>query len=326
MRELVPFLPEQVLSRLRTAAIGVAAAASLGIAGPAAGAATEAAPTAPAANPVVLTPAGVSPVWTQLKVASGLELAGVHVEAEPPPSPTIAFADVGAGGSGVVDLPEPDGYYRGGRIRRGGSRHLRRAKDIRTFGVEVIPGYAILTGQVVGKAFGPGPVGTIRLMVNASTANQFFLDLSYQTHPMKDPRPMFFRTSVTPQSGFSGQMNIFCPAIYYAAVLPIGETFHSSAWFTPKFYLGLGPIISTASGKVTNAGSKGTVTGKGAQPFVQFTPGLQFDFRVYDYVFVGADFKYRLTVPTQRPDLTAEFSIPKMYIFESGLSVGYFFY
>ena len=265
------------------------------------------------ADPVILTPAGIAPSWEMLRLASAAELGAVKPEATEAPEPER------------VGIPAPD-EYSGGRVSRGGGHHNRREKDIRTFGVQILPAYAILTGQVVGRAFNNGPTITIRLLANMSSANQFMLDISYGIHSMKDPRPMFFRTAVTPTSSYSGELDVICPAIYYAEVVPLGEDFHHAATILPKFYIGLGPMISKASGRVTNAGDKGTVTGQGTQPFLQFTPGLAVDARVYDYVFVGADFKYRITVPTQRPDLAKEFTIPKMYVFEAGLSAGYFFY
>ncbi len=260
--------------------------------------------------------ATVSPVWMDLKLAASLEIAGVGRDESAEPEEF----------RGGVELPEPAQAGGGGRISRGGGSRNRRKFDERRLGIAFVPGWAMLTGEVVGKAFGPGPVGTIRLLVNASTATQVFFDLSYSTHPMKDPTPMFFRTAVTKQSHYSGQMNVICPAVFYAATLPIGADFHRKAFFIPKLYIGLGPLISLASGKVTNAGTKGTVTGSGTQPFIQFTPGLAFDVRVAEFVFVGVDFKYRVTIPTVRANETKEFSIPKMYVFESGLSASYFFW
>ena len=258
-------------------------------------------------------PLRVSPLWMELKLASALEIGGVE----------RADADAERG---TVNLPEPP--ESGGRISvsHGGGHSNRRRFDDRRLGIGILPGWSILQGEVVGKSFGPGPVITLRLLVNASSANQFFFDLSYSNHPMRDPRPMFFRTSVTSASSFSGKMDVICPAIFYAATIPIGADFHHKAYVVPKLFLGLGPMISLASGHVTNAGSKGNVSGSGTQPFLQFTPGLAVDVRVMDFLFIGPEIKYRITVPTSRPNEPKEFSIPKMYVFEAALSASYFFW
>jgi hypothetical protein len=224
---------------------------------------------------------------------------------------------------GPVGLPEPAEAI---SYTRGGSSRNRREMDQRRVGIGLMPQYSVLTGDVVGSAFGSGPGGTLRVTFNMDDANEFFLDLAYSNHPMINPRAMFFRTAVTPASGYSGNLAVYAPALFYALTIPIGGDFHHRAIFVPKLFIGVGPMISVAQGDVTNAGIKGTVNGHGTQPFLQFTPGLAFDFRVYDYFFIGPDFMYRITVPTVAPNIENEFSIPKMYIFDTGVEFKYFFY
>jgi hypothetical protein len=220
-------------------------------------------------------------------------------------------------------IPEPDDQ----RIRAKKRRFKTRYKmQERTLGVALQPAFAMLQGSVVGGAFDNGFAFTARFIAQVSPANQVFLDIGYSRHDMKNPRPMFFRTAVTENSGFSGQLEVWNPAIFFAFTFPVGAGPRSKPMFIPKTYVGMGPMYTQAKGRVTNSGSKGTVTGHGTQPFVQFTPGLGMDVRVLDFFFIGAEIRERITLPTKRPDQTAEFSIPKLYVFEAALNFSYMFY
>lgn len=242
--------------------------------------------------------------------------------------PPVAEAMLVASYTGPVELPEPDEKKRrGGRINVRKGRHSNRYKlKERTFGVSLIPSYAIMQGDTIKASFADGIGFTLRGVWAMSSANQFFFDLSYSRHDMSNPRAMFFRTAVTSNSEYSGVLQIYSPAFYYTYSFPIGAGTHSRALFMPRLYLGMGPLFTQASGRVTNAGDKGTVTGQGSQPFLQFTPGFLFDVRVMEHAFVGLDMKYRITIPTSRPNQTKEFAIPKVYVFEPGLSFTYMFW
>jgi hypothetical protein len=221
------------------------------------------------------------------------------------------------------EIPQPDEQ----RIRAKKKRYKTRYRmQERTFGVALQPSWAVLQGSVVGGAFDNGFAFTARFIAQVSPANQAYLDIGYSRHDMKNPRPMFFRTAVTDDSGFSGQLEIWNPALYFAFTFPVGAGPRSKPMFIPKLYVGMGPMYTQASGKVTNSGSKGTVTGHGTQPFVQFTPGIGMDVRVLDDFFIGFDLRERITLPTKRPSQTAEFSIPKLYVFEGAVNFAYMFY
>ncbi len=43
-------------------------------------------------------------------------------------------------------------------------------------------------------------------------------------------------------------------------------------------------------------------------------------------VFLEFELRHRASLPTRRPDQTAGLTIPKLYVFESALSFGCFFY
>lgn len=220
-------------------------------------------------------------------------------------------------------IPEPDEQRIKARKRRFKTRYKMQE---RTLGFALQPAFAMLQGSVVGGAFDNGFAFTARFIAQVSPANQIFLDIGYSRHDMKNPRPMFFRTAVTESSGFSGQLEILNPAVFAAFTFPVGASARSKPMFIPKTYVGMGPMYTTADGKVTNSGSKGTVTGHGTQPFLQFTPGLGLDVRVLDFFFIGFEMRERITLPTKRPDQTAEFSIPKLYVFEGALNFSYMFY
>lgn len=196
----------------------------------------------------------------------------------------------------------------------------------RRFGVAIQPGYAMLEGDVVKRSFDSGFAFTARFIANVSPINQIFVDLGYSRHDMKNPRAMFFRTAVTNASGYSGTLQIINPSIFFAQTFPIGAGFHSRALVVPKLYVGFGGMFTMADGTVTNSGIKGTVTGEGTQPFAQFTPGFATDVRILEDYFVGFDLRYRLTIPTTRPNQTKEFTIPKVYVFEPSLSFTWMFY
>ena len=219
--------------------------------------------------------------------------------------------------------PEPDEQRIKARRKRFKTRYRMQE---RTLGVALQPAFAMLQGSVVGGAFDNGFAFTARFIAQVSPANQIFLDIGYSRHDMKNPRPMFFRTAVTDDSGFSGQLEVWNPAVYFAFTFPVGASARSKPMFIPKTYVGMGPMYTQASGRVTNSGSKGTVTGHGTQPFLQFTPGVGLDVRVLDFFFIGLELRERITLPTKRPSQTAEFSIPKLYIFEGALNFSYMFY
>lgn len=249
----------------------------------------------------------------------------------PPVAEAMLLASADAASESAVDgpivVPDPDDKRGRGRINVRKGRHSNRYRlKERRFGVALIPSYAIVQGDVIRASFDDGIGITVRAIFSASNANQFFFDIGYSRHDMSDPRAMFFRTAVTSSSDFSGALQIWSPAIYYTYSVPIGAGTHSRAMFMPRIYFGMGPLISMANGRVTNAGSKGTVTGQGTQPFVQFTPGFLFDVRVMEHAFVGVDMKYRITLPTSRPNQTKEFAIPKVYVFEPGVSFTYMFF
>lgn len=223
----------------------------------------------------------------------------------------------------TIRVPQPDEQRIRARRKRFKTRYRMQE---RTFGVALQPAFAMLQGSVVGGAFDNGFAFTTRFIAQVSPANQVFLDIGYSRHDMKNPRPMFFRTSVTENSGFSGQLEVWNPALFFAFTFPVGAGPRSKPMFIPKTYVGMGPMYTQARGKVTNSGEKGTVTGRGTQPFVQFTPGLGLDVRVLDFFFIGFEMRERITLPTKRPSRTAEFSIPKLYIFEGALNFSYMFY
>jgi hypothetical protein len=220
-------------------------------------------------------------------------------------------------------IPEPDDQRIRARKKRFKTRYRMQERQL---GVALQPAFAMLQGSVVGGAFDNGFAFTARFIAQISPANQIFIDLGYSRHDMKNPRPMFFRTAVTENSGFSGQLEVINPALFFAFTFPVGASARSKPMFIPKTYVGMGPMYTQASGKVTNSGSKGTVTGHGTQPFLQFTPGVGLDVRVLDFFFIGFELRERITLPTKRPDQTAEFSIPKLYIFEGALNFSYMFY
>ena len=233
-----------------------------------------------------------------------------------------------ASASDPEPVPPPD-EARGGRINAThGHFHTHYKLDERTFGFAIQPSYVMLEGgKVVQSSFSAGPGITARFIANLP-GGAIYVDFAYSHHAMRNPRAMLFRTAYTQNSSYSGEMSIFAPAVYYAYTFPIGEDFHRRAFLMPKLYVGLGPMITIANGRITNAGSKGTVTGQGNQPFFQFTPGFGVDFRVpgIDYAFVGLDARYRLTLPTSRPTIAHEFSIPTIYTFEPALNLQYMFY
>ena len=245
-----------------------------------------------------------------------------------PPPATDAAAPARPTTFAALDLGEE--YRSGGRIHAThGNFHTHYQLDERRFGVALQPGYAMLEGgKVVQAAFSAGISGTVRLIANVSGANAFYLDFTFSHHAMRDPKPMLFRTSVPSSASFSGQMNVFAPTIYYAFTSPVGEDFHHRALFLPKLYVGVGPMYAVSNGPVNGAGSKGPVSGHGTQGFVQFTPGLGLDFRIpaLDWMFVGFDVRYRISVPTERPNFARDFTIPTLYIFEPALNVAYMFY
>lgn len=222
-----------------------------------------------------------------------------------------------------VEIPEPDEQRIRARKRRFRTRYRMQE---RTFGASVHLSYAMLQGAVVGDSFDNGFGFTLRGIVQISAANQLYLEFGYSRHDMKNPRPMFFRTAVTPDSGYSGQLEIWNPAVYFTYNFPVGASARSKPMFIPKTFVGLGPMYTFASGKVTRSGAKGTVTGHGTQPFFQFTPGLGMDVRFLEHYFVGFELRERITLPTRRPKTTAEFSIPKVYVFESSLTFTWMFY
>lgn len=237
----------------------------------------------------------------------------------------LAYADGDASGPELdpLQIPEPDDQRIRAKRRRFKTRYKMQEK---TLGVALQPGFAMLQGSVVGGAFDNGFAFTARFIAQVSPANQIFLDFGYSRHDMKNPRPMFFRTAVTEDSGFSGQLQVYNPAIFFAFTFPVGASARSKPMFIPKTYVGMGPMYTQASGKVTNSGSKGTVTGRGTQPFLQFTPGMGLDVRVLDDFFIGLEIRERITLPTKRPDQTAEFSIPKLYVFEAAVNFAFMFY
>ena len=238
----------------------------------------------------------------------------------------LARHEAGASAGPDIDGPLPPDVDEQ-RIRARKKRFKTRYKmQERTLGFALQPAFAMLQGSVVAGAFDNGFAFTARFIAQVSPANQIFLDIGYSRHDMKNPRPMFFRTAVTENSGFSGQLEIINPAIFAAFTFPVGASARSKPMFIPKTYVGMGPMYTTADGRVTNSGSKGTVTGRGTQPFLQFTPGLGLDVRVLDFFFIGAEVRERITLPTKRPSQTAEFSIPKLYVFEGALSFTYMFY
>lgn len=263
------------------------------------------------------SPAATPMDWLTIADPYGVETAET-ANATGPRATTFAALDLG------------EDFRSSGRIHAShGSFHTHYQLDERRFGVALQPGYAMIAGgKVVEQAFAGGPSITLRLIANVSGANSFYLDFDLSHHAMRDPKPMLFRTSVPSSASFSGQMTVIAPAIYYAFTIPIGEDFHHRAMFLPKLYLGVGPMYATSNGTVNGAGSKGTVSGHGTQGFFQFTPGIGVDFRVpsLDFFFVGVDLRYRISVPTERPNFAKEFTIPTLYILEPALNVAYMFY
>lgn len=238
----------------------------------------------------------------------------------------LARHEAGASAGPDIDGPLPPDVDEQ-RIRARKKRFKTRYKmQERTLGFALQPAFAMLQGSVVAGAFDNGFAFTARFIAQVSPINQLYVDLGYSRHDMKNPRAMFFRTAVTDSSGFSGTLQVINPAVYFAQTFPIGAGFHSRSLVIPKLYVGLGAMFTIADGTVTNSGIKGTVTGEGTQPFVQFTPGFATDVRILEDFFVGFDLRYRLTLPTTRPNQTKEFTIPKLYVFEPSLSFAWMFY
>ena len=257
----------------------------------------------------------ISPILSQTRLIAALELDGmeeIEVDLREP-----------------VDLPEPD-EARGGRIGAKKRKYKTRTRmQEKTWGIAVLPGYASLQGSVISDSFDNAFSFTLRFIAALSTSNHVYLDFAYSLHDMRNPRPMFFRTAVTPDSGYSGQLQIIAPALFFSFDFPMLGGMRSKPMLYPRTYVGMGPMYTQASGKVTNSGSKGTVTGRGTQPFVQFTPGLGIDYRLpgaLEFAFVGVDLRYRISLPTQRPDQTSEFTIPKLYVFEANFIATYYFW
>ncbi len=292
----MPLRMERMLLTTPLLAAVLAAAAAMPDAKAASGTGSESGPPAPRL---------VSAAWQESLAKASLELEGLE------------FAP--------VDAPEPDGAAPRIGARRRNYKTRYRMQE-RTFGVGIQPTYVSLAGDVVKTSFRSGVGFSFRLMAQISPANQLWFDFGYSFHDMKNPRPMFFRTAVTPDSKFEGKLHVYSPAFLYAFTIPLTSGFTGRAVFLPKLYSGMGPLYTEAEGKVTNAGSKDTVTGKGTQPFFQFVLGTGLDVRVVEFGFVGFELRYRASLPTRRPDQTAEFTIPKIYVFESALSFGYFFY
>lgn len=211
-------------------------------------------------------------------------------------------------------------------VKRKNYGRARGRLQERRFGAAIQPGYAMLEGDVIKRSYGSGFAFTARFIANITPINQMFVDIGYSRHDMKNPRAMFFRTAVTPESGYSGTLQIINPSVFFAQTFPLGAGFHNRALVIPKIYLGLGAMFTMADGTVTNSGIKGTVTGQGTQPFAQFTPGFATDVRILEDYFIGLDLRYRLTVPTSRPNQTKEFTIPKVYVFEPSLSFTWMFF
>lgn len=298
---------------LRRLAIAVITAS---LASPARAADADAAEPPPeAATPVPFR--GISPFLLEANFVDALELGGLELVDE---DGMLVASAIDVGGP---HIPEPHDQ----RIRARKKRFRTRYKmQERLLGVALQPSWAMLQGTVVGSAFDNGFAFTARFIAQVSPANQLFVDVGYSRHDMKNPRPMFFRTSVTESSGFEGVLEVWNPAIYFAFTFPVGASARSKPMFIPKTYVGMGPMYTFAHGKVTNSGAKGTVTGRGTQPFVQFTPGLGMDVRVLEFFFIGGEVRERITLPTKRPSQTAEFSIPKLYVFEGALNFSYMFY
>lgn len=269
-------------------------------------AAADAASPAPAAAPEPEVRRIVSPFLAQARLLAALEIDGV----EP------------------VEAPEPDDAR--GRIgARKRNYKTRYRMQERTWGVAIMPGWAQLQGSVISDSFENGFAFTARFIAALSSSNHVYLDIAYSSHTMKNPRPMFFRTAVTPDSNFSGGLTIIAPALFFSFDFPMLGGMRSKPMLYPRTYIGMGPMYTQAQGKVTNSGSKGTVTGHGTQPFVQFTPGLALDYRLpgaLEFAFVGLDMRYRISLPTQRPDQTSEFTIPKLYVFEINFIATYYFF
>lgn len=286
-----------------------AIALTIAFASPAIALEEGAAPPAGDDGPRVL----LSPYLLHASLLSSLEIDGVEPVED-------------AAGIDEVDgprIPEPHEQRIQARKRRFRTRYRMQE---RTFGTSVHLSYAMLQGSVVSDSFDNGFGFTARFIYQISSANQVYLDIGYSRHDMRNPRPMFFRTAVTPDSGYAGQLEIWNPAAYFTYNFPIGASARSKPMFIPKTFIGLGPMYTFASGKVTRSGAKGTVTGRGTQPFFQFTPGVGLDVRFLEYYFVGFELRERITLPTRRPRTTAEFSIPKVYVFESSLTFTWMFY
>lgn len=242
----------------------------------------------------------------------------------------LAAADIVEADMVEADMETDLGPYEAKRgrinVKRKNYGRTRGRLAERRFGFALQPGYAMLEGDVVKRSYGSGFAFTARFIAQVSPINQLYVDLGYSRHDMKNPRAMFFRTAVTDASGFSGTLQVINPAVYFAQTFPIGAGFHSRSLVIPKLYVGLGAMFTIADGTVTNSGIKGTVTGEGTQPFVQFTPGFATDVRILEDFFVGFDLRYRLTLPTTRPNQTKEFTIPRLYVFEPSLSFAWMFY
>ena len=271
---------------------------------------------------LALTLAFATPVFADDAVASAAE-EGPRVFLSPFLLHASFVESLELDGFEPVEIPEPDEQ----RIRaRRKSYRTRYRMAERTFGAAVNLSYAMLQGSVVSDSFDNGFGFSLRGIVQIAAANQLWVDIGYSRHDMKNPRPMFFRTAVTPDSGYSGQLEIWNPAVFFTYNFPIGASARSKPMFIPKTFVGLGPMYTFATGKVTRSGQKGTVTGYGRQPFFQFTPGLGLDVRFLEHYFVGFELRERITLPTRRPETTAEFSIPKVYVFESSLTFTWMFY
>jgi hypothetical protein len=221
---------------------------------------------------------------------------------------------------------EPDYQRSRRRKRRRGRRPNRYAQRERTLGFTLQTGFALPIGNTIGSAYGIGGMALGRFVFHLGDSALVFFDIRWSYHVLKNARPLFFRTAFGPSSTEGGTLQLLSPAIFYGYSIPLGYGYRNRAKINPKFYFGVGPDFTFAEAFVTNAGDLGTVRGRGTQAFIAFIPGLGIDFRLNSFFFLGADFRYHLTLPLARPSLSEEFTIPRLQVLEGGIALTYYFY
>lgn len=212
------------------------------------------------------------------------------------------------------------------RKKRRGKYRPKYKKAERTLGFQLQSGITLPIGKTIGNAYNPGVMTDARFAFHLGDGTLVYIDARWSYHVLRDARPLFFRTAVTPSSSSGGTLHTVSPIISYGYAIPLGYGFQNRARVNPKFYFGAGPTFTFAQAFVTETGQKGTVTGEGTQAFLSFVPGLGLDIRLSDFFFIGVDARYHLTMPLARPSVANEFTIPRMMIFESGIAIQYYFY